>query len=377
MKRSRLIILLLITTLALLSGCDQTDNAGSPLDNQISDTDTLLPFREDGSLIWKASDFHYLYLDYWQERKDYEALTSQISKNADINKFVEILSGMGKSLVYTEKASDSFEKTSDNGFLPVELGDMIFHFGPTLPDNAFLQVYKAADCGYLWFRLEDRESGVVRQYHSSVFNISLSDFEKLESFLNGLEKNTEALAGKPVLYLYPEQETDINVKLHFEGTLSVTYPAYENGWVVRAYPDGRLINYADGQEYSYLFWEGIPRHARWELNEGYCIAGADTASFLRQKLSDFGLTPKEYNEFIVYWLPQMQNNPYNLITFQWDAYERIAPLEISPEPDSILRVFMVFAPLRSPVKIASPSERPAFARQGFTVVEWGASKIEY
>jgi len=72
----------------------------------------------------------------------------------------------------------------------------------------------------------------------------------------------------------------------------------------------------------------------------------------------------------------MQNNPYNLITFQWDEYEQIAPLEISPEPDSILRVFMVFIPLQEPVEISPPSYRPMFVRRGFTVVEWGALKMQ-
>ena len=376
MKRSRFILLSLATMLALLSGCGPTGNAGSSLNIEISDTDSLIPFREDGSLIWQASDFDNLYLDYWQERKDYEALTTNITKNSDIRTFVKILSEMRKTLVYTEKASDTFEKTSDNGVLPADLGDMFFHFGPTLPDNAFLQIFKAADCGYLWFRLENRESA-VQHYHSSVFGVSLSDFEKMESFLNGLEKHTEGLAGKPVLYLYPEHESDISVKLKFEGNVSVTYPAYESGWNVRAHPDGRLINHSDGQEYSYLFWEGFPRNVNWDLREGYCVAGADTVSFLQQKLRDFGLAPKEYNEFIVYWLPQMQSNPYNLITFQWDEYERIATLEIDPEPDSILRVFMVFAPLQSPVEISPPSQRQTFVRQGFTVIEWGALKTRH
>jgi hypothetical protein len=281
---------------------------------------------------------------------------------------------MRKTLVYTEKASDHFEKTSDNGEYPAEPGELIFHFGPTLPDNAFLQVFRAADRGYLWFRLENNESEDQR-YHSSLFSISLSDFEKLESFLNGLPKHEDALAGKPVLYLYPEYESDITVKLRFDGNLSVTYPAYENGWSVRAYPDGRLFNYSDSQEYSYLFWEGFPRNAVWDLSEGYCIAGADTVSFLQQKLSEFGLLPKEYNELIVYWLPQMQSNPYYLITFQWEEYERVAQPEIIPEPDSILRVFMVFMPLQEPVEISHPPQRQMFIRQGFTVVEWGALKL--
>ncbi len=31
------------------------------------------------------------------------------------------------------------------------------------------------------------------------------------------------------------------------------------------------------------------------------------------------MKPKEHNEFIVYWLPRMQDNAYNLISFQSEA----------------------------------------------------------
>jgi len=60
--------------------------------------------------------------------------------------------------------------------------------------------------------------------------------------------------------------------------------------------------------------------------------GQDTAAFLQEKLNYLGLTPKEYNEFIVYWLPQMKDIPYNLITFQSAAYTDNAVLTITPEP---------------------------------------------
>ena len=378
MKRSLFILLSLITISALLSGCNSTDSSVGSVSfprDWVTDPGSLYPFLENGNLIWKASDFDRLYLEHWRERKDYEAQISDTGKNADIQQFVKILSEMNKTLVYTEKLSGSFDKTSENGILPVELDDMVYHFGPMLPDNGFLQIYKATECGYLYFRLENNESD-IENYHISIYSISLNDFDKLDNFLGGLGKRTEGLAGKPVLYLYPERESDISVKLCFDGRLSVTYPEYEDGWNVRAYPDGRLINHSDSQEYSYLFWEGFPRNANWELGEGYCVPGADTASFLQQKLSELGLISKEYNEFIVYWLPLMLNNPYNLITFQWDEYERIAQLDISPEPDSILRIFMVFKPLQEPVKISPPSQRPAFVRQGFSVVEWGALKFQ-
>ena len=60
---------------------------------------------------------------------------------------------------------------------------------------------------------------------------------------------------KPVIYLYPEQETTVSVSLDYTGTLTATYPAYEDGWRVTAEPDGTLYD-ENGDEYSYLFWEG-------------------------------------------------------------------------------------------------------------------------
>ena len=61
----------------------------------------------------------------------------------------------------------------------------------------------------------------------------------------------EECAEKPVIYLYPEQETAVSVSLNYDGTLTATYPAYENGWHITAEPDGTLYD-ETGAEYSYL-----------------------------------------------------------------------------------------------------------------------------
>lgn len=194
--------------------------------------------------------------------------------------------------------------------------------------------------------------------------------------LTGCKKDIDPLneyAKKPVLYLYPERQTDVQVKLDYKGELTCTYPAYEDGWQVTAHPDGTLIDKRDGQEYSYLYWEGRSNR-EYDLSKGFVVKGEDTAAFLRQKLSYLGLAPREYNEFIVYWLPQMQENPYNLITFQQEDYIEQAPLSITPAPDSMLRVFMVYQPLEKPVEIPEQALQP-FERAGFTVVEWGGCEI--
>ena len=163
------------------------------------------------------------------------------------------------------------------------------------------------------------------------------------------------------------------MSLDYAGTLTATYPAYENGWTVTAEPDGTLYD-ENGNEYSYLFWEG-ENNTDYDFSTGFCVAGADTADFLREKLAEIGLTPREYNEFIVYWLPKMQDNPYNLISFQSEAYTDAAKLDIDPTPDSVLRVFMAWKPLGRPQTIEPQTFTP-FARDGFTVVEWGGCEVK-
>ena len=178
---------------------------------------------------------------------------------------------------------------------------------------------------------------------------------------------------KPVIYLYPEQETTVSVSLDYAGTLTATYPAYENGWTVTAEPDGTLYD-ENGDEYSYLLWEG-ENNTDYDFSKGFCVAGADTADFLRKKLAEIGLTPREYNEFIVYWLPKMEDNSYNLISFQSERYTDTAKLDIDPTPDSVLRVFMAWKPLHRPQNIEPQTFTP-FARDGFTVVEWGGCEVK-
>ena len=202
------------------------------------------------------------------------------------------------------------------------------------------------------------------------------DGSRIEADMLSIEASTwemePGVCYKPVIYLYPEEETDVSVKLYLDGRLTCTYPAYNSGWEVTAMPDGTLTD-ANGQTYNYLYWEG-ETNAWWDMTEGFCVKGADTAVFLEDALGKLGLTRREANEFIVYWLPLMEQNPYNIISFQTDAYTTAAQLEVSPAPDTAIRVFMTWQ------KADSYTELPEQAltapeRTGFTLVEWGGTEI--
>ena len=182
--------------------------------------------------------------------------------------------------------------------------------------------------------------------------------------------------GKPVIYLYPEHEQETEVRLDYAGKLIALYPEMDKalgGWKVTAHPDGRLVDTRDGKECSYLFWEGEGDN-HWDLSTGFVVKGADTKAFLQEILPRLGLTPREYNEFIVYWFPLMQGNPFNLVHFAGRDYTDRARLTVTPEPDTVIRVFMVWKPLAHAITLPPQTFAPV-ERKGFTVVEWGGTQV--
>jgi len=183
-----------------------------------------------------------------------------------------------------------------------------------------------------------------------------------------------ALAAKPIIYLYPTAATDVTVTLSHPERLLAQYPAYGDGWRVRAQPDGTLTD-ASGRQFYALYYEAARSAPAQRTDVGFVVAGADTASFLEDALPQLGLSPREADEFIIYWLPQLQSNPWTYVRFE-SAGEQASEqaLSVSPTPDTVIRVMMDWQRLDAPVQVA-PQTLSAPARSGFTVVEWGGTQI--
>ena len=180
---------------------------------------------------------------------------------------------------------------------------------------------------------------------------------------------------KPVIYLYPtEDNAPISVSLDYNGDITDLIPEFnaENTWNVTANKDGKIT--FEGQEFDYLFWEGVPKY-EYDFFTGYCIKGSETEDFLNKKLAELGLNEAEIKEFLKFWLPDMENNPYNIISFQDKTYWKGAKLSVTPEPDTMIRVFMAWYPSETFVKI-NPQMLYTPERQGFTVVEWGGNRVK-
>lgn len=81
---------------------------------------------------------------------------------------------------------------------------------------------------------------------------------------------TDMRDAKPVIYLYPEQTQEVSVQLELDGKLTCAYPEYGSGWMVKAYPDGTLLDQDTGKKYNYLFWEGTSGTG-YDLSRGFVV----------------------------------------------------------------------------------------------------------
>ncbi len=180
--------------------------------------------------------------------------------------------------------------------------------------------------------------------------------------------------GKPVIYLYPEKEMNVKVKVKPANGISKSEPEYGKGWDVTAKPDGTIINKADGKTYPYLFWEA-PEDDAATFSEGFVVKTDDLPEFFDGKLAYMGMNAKEINDFKEFWIPLLSKGKYYCIRFySQEEMDKAAPLEVKPKPDTVIRIYFESKPLDKPVEIKKQKLKKGSARKGFTVIEWGGRR---
>ena len=197
-----------------------------------------------------------------------------------------------------------------------------------------------------------------------------------------------AVAEKPVIYIYDgkNEGTDYQYKEDAAKTVTLrlnggkigsTYPKIDssaNGWSFTAYKDGTLVD-KEGKAYDYIFWDGeMTDVAGIDVSKGFSVKGSETVEFLENKLPELGLNQHEINDFITYWLPRMEKNPWNTFCFQTKTYTDWADLKVSPEPDTVIRVFVAWYPTEEEEKI-EPQKFASPQRGEYTVAEWGGVEV--
>lgn len=219
---------------------------------------------------------------------------------------------------------------------------------------------------------DDKTYDKVKVY----YRISKIDSEEIRCNQTKSEQTTyeDISDDKPIIYIYPLKEMDLTIKLGNENMLTHTYPKYSDSWNVHVDTNGNIYDYKTNKNYYALYWESIDDTSS-NMSEGFVIEGKNTISFLEEKLEYLGLNEREINEFIIYWIDELENNKYNYIRFRTlDEINKHMPLEFSENPDTLIRIIMDFKPLDKKIDVKE-QKLTKVTRSGFTIVEWGGRKL--
>ncbi|MFW6305828.1 MAG: dockerin type I domain-containing protein [Bacillota bacterium] len=177
---------------------------------------------------------------------------------------------------------------------------------------------------------------------------------------------------KPNIYLYPEETMTLDVELEFPngGKIAKSIPEYGNGWHdIVVEPDGTI----DG-EYRFLFYES-QNLSMSQFDYGWIIAYDELEEFFRNNMEEYGFNEQEIDDFIDYWIEE-EHLPddyeyYQIYPQLAEQIENEIILNISEEPDSIIRLIYTFVGTNNPDKKIREPEIEPFDREGFVVTEWG------
>ncbi|MDX2360312.1 MAG: hypothetical protein QNK23_05875 [Crocinitomicaceae bacterium] len=179
---------------------------------------------------------------------------------------------------------------------------------------------------------------------------------------------------KPVIYLYPEVDAKVSVQVDVRGNNPFFYPEYNDTWEFTATTQGELK--FGNASYNYLFWDAeqfYPLSAE-ESQNGYICEGENAVAFLEEKLTMAGLTSQEQADFITFWGPRLQHNELNYVHFMFnEECNAFAELTISPKPDHVYRIYMMWSPIESEFIVKEQTILP-MDRNGFCVLEWGGQE---
>jgi hypothetical protein len=244
---------------------------------------------------------------------------------------------------------------------------------------------------------------------------------------------------KPVIYLYPPSrlpEVTVELLLTSSWSFSAIYPLPKTAitpgekpiaaqsliWTVEAEPDGKLVERTTGVEVTYLYWEATansrlvtpdasrattpvedietfdPSRPSLSPGDSILLPIGKIPSYLDAALKALTLHTEARTSFITYWLPSLLKHEYIALRFiSQSSYEKAARMRISPTPDVVTRVFMLFRGVRpDDVALWAPAAARAAAEDGatfwpnvvgvdsvrasdlmlFRILEWGGMEVE-
>ena len=231
-------------------------------------------------------------------------------------------------------------------------------------------------------------------------DMTWSQLEHEDGEINVIARVSQ-VAGKPVIRVYSDTGLGMEISLALNSNWSdvLTYPRANKSesadeeevqlkWNVRVNPrdacgdhssiiEHQQVDNGVWRKYSYLFWEASAMNGfSISVANASCVPSAELSNgLLQDALVAQGLSTDEATEMATHWLPDMTKKEFVLVEFlSREQIDDSMKLTVSPIPDTIHRVFMLFRPTDTKHScehglVTSPAI--SVSREGCTVVEWG------
>lgn len=202
---------------------------------------------------------------------------------------------------------------------------------------------------------------------------AVASIKNMDKIMSWLKKNLGDVAKsllsvyKPNIYIYCDQDLEVNVRLQPYRYITASIPRYDpaDGWTAQVY-QGSINGCGD-----YLFYEAKVPDNLLQRRKGFGIKGSSLRAELQELMELYGFNARETADFVQYWDGKLlHTDNYVFYPQNTETIEKIMPLTVDPAPDSVYRLwFLIEKDHGQHCETVSPIDQ--VQRSAFSVVEWG------
>ncbi len=184
----------------------------------------------------------------------------------------------------------------------------------------------------------------------------------------------------PAIWLYPEDNCDIDLvlKFHGGGFMTASTPPYQAGWRIHVDPTIPFCRYRERygaqSHHMYLDYDGV-REGPFQTDAGWCVKNSDFIPWQRSLLTETGYKESEVDDALYVYGRLLMDlrwpQKYLAVYPQFAGIvDQSVSLEVVPTPATVYRLWFYIIPISEEISLSMPSI-PCIHRKGFTLVELG------
>ena len=186
------------------------------------------------------------------------------------------------------------------------------------------------------------------------------------------DPNTGIPVYKPNIYIYSVKDLTVNVKLTEEEKITESIPIYtsQKGW------NAKVTNGTINGNNDYLFYEALVADKGFQKETGWVINKSNSIIALKNEmdiiLDKYKFNEKEKRDFLEFWCNKLDvNTTYAMYPQDTDVINKIMPIQVSPTPKNLFRLWFYFTPVKNVKIVNMPTGIESIQRSDYEVVEWG------